>query len=369
MRTFCLVTGLVSTAWVFLAIVTVMLVPRETRSWMVTGVNGLVRGVASAPIALARSYARRDRWLAIAAPATVLLELVVYLVLLIGTLALVVYGTTTLTLKQSFYQSGATLTTLGIVEPVNVPSALATFVAAFFGLVVVAIFIGYLLALYAAFSAREGAMARLALIAGEPAWGPQILARGHTLGMAPEQSPETEEWVRWICETLMNTQVNPVLAEFRSTSAYRHWTVSMLSVLDATALRMSLTGRPEASQVRLLGAGAVAAAILNGRDGARNWDVENAVLTLMSGAPGSPAENTGAHLSDADVDDAWATLRRVGYPLPADLAPVTNRFLALRSLYAADVIALARRLWAVPAPWSGTRHPAVPTQWPEMAQK
>lgn len=299
----------------------------------------------------------------------VLLELVVYVMLLIGTLGFVFYGTADLTLRQAFYQSGATVTTLGIVEPVNAPSAIATFAAAFVGLVVIALFIGYLLAIYGAYTSREGAMARLALIAGEPAWGPQILARGHALAMPPEQSPDTEEWLNWVAETRMNTQVNPVLADFRSTSAHRHWTVSMLAVLDATALRMSLTGRAEASQVRLIGAGAVAAAVLRGREGVHNWDIEEAVLTLMSNSATHRDAAAHPHLGEADLEDAWRALRQVGCPLPEDLASVTRVFLSLRALYAGDVIALAQSLQAVPAPWSGTRNPPVPTEWPEFASR
>lgn len=366
MRVAALAIGIALTAWVFLAIVKVMLIPRGTQSWVVSGVTGFVRGLATAPLSLLRTYRLRDAWLAGVAPVSVLLQLVVYVVLLILTLGLVVYGTSDLSMLNSLYQSGATLTTLGIVQPVTVASTIVTFIAAFLGLVVIAIFIGYLMAIYGAYTSREQAMARLALIAGQPSWGPQILARGHVLRLPPEQSPDCEEWVGWITETRMNTQVNPVLSDFRSTNRNRHWVVSMLAVLDATALRISLEGRATPHQVRLIGAGAVAAAVLRESDEVHNWAVEDRVLGIVADSTGS-ASPDHSQLSPADLEAGWRALREVDYPLPDDLAGAERRFRAIRSVYARDVLALASHLQAVPAPWAGERSPTMPTMWPEIA--
>lgn len=368
MRVVSLIVGLLLTAWTILAIVQVMLVPRGSRSLVVRTVNALVRGLAVAPLTLMRSYARRDRWLTGSAPISVLLSLIVYIVILILTLGLVVYGLTDLTLEQAMYQSGATLTTLGIVEPVNVPSALTTFLAAFLGLVVIAVFIGYLMAIYGAYSSRESQMARLELLAGAPAWGPQILARGHALNVPEAEAPDCSAWIDWISDTRMNTQVNPILADFRSTTNRQHWTISMLAVLDAAALRLSLAA-PEADPeaVRLIGAGAVAAAVLRGRTDIHNWDVEKAVMDTVASGGDAASASDQVTLSAEDLDQGWSALRIVGYPLPDDLDAVGRRFLAIRSLYAPDLYALAQTLQAVPAPWSGPRKPHMPTLWPERA--
>ncbi len=368
MRVLIAILGVVATLWVFMAIVKVMLVPRGSRSVVVASVNGFVRAVSTAPLSMIKGYKLRDRWLAGAAPMAVLLELVAYVVLLILTLGLVVYGTTSLSVVDSLYQSGATLTTLGIVEPVNVPSTITTFVAAFFGLVVIAIFIGYLLAILGAFTSREGPMARLALLSGEPAWGPEILARGYATGMPADSAPDCEAWTGWVTETRMNTQVNAVLAHFRSTSPHRHWIISLLAVLDATALRISIANAAKPEEIRLIGAGTVAASVLSGRRNVHNWQVEDAVQVILDN-PGAMPLGGRPHLSPQDLDDAWTALRQVDFPLPDDMAGATQRFLGLRCLYADDVLALADRLQAVPAPWSGERNPPMATIWPEIASR
>lgn len=182
MRTLALVVGIVLTAATFLALCLAMLVPRHSEPLIARVINSITAGVADAPLRLLRTYWAQDRWLSGAAPIALLLQLTTYVVLLILTLGLVVYGTRDLDLVKSMFQSGATLTTLGIVEPVTVASAITTFVAAFLGLVVIAIFVGYLLALYGAHVDRESGMARAALLAGEPAWGPMMIARAELLG-------------------------------------------------------------------------------------------------------------------------------------------------------------------------------------------
>lgn len=369
MRVALLVVGVILTGWILLGIIKVMLIPRGTRSWVVTGVNWIVHVTTRIPLRMIGTYGSRDRWLTGAAPAQVLLSLVVYVVLLITTLGFVIYGTTSLNLLDSLYQSGATLTTLGIVEPVNVPSTITTFVAAFLGLVIIAIFIGYLLGIYGAFTSREGPMARLALIAGEPAWGPQILARGFALKMPPDDAPNALEWIEWVTNTRMNTQTNSVLAELRSPSPNRHWTVSLLAVLDAVALRMSLDRTANANDVRLIGAGTVAAAVLAGDEHVHNWDVEAAVLQVLEAPEPASLTRPDGHLSQQELNEGWTALRQVGYPLPDDLRGVENTFLSIRSLYAQHVLALAEELHAVPAPWSGPRTPAMPTIWPEMVSR
>lgn len=270
MRITALIVGVILTLATFLALCQAMLVPRQSNSLIVRAVNSVVSAAAQAPLPLMRSYRMQDRWLSGAAPMTVLIALVAYVVILIATLGLVVYGTTQLSLLESMYQSGSTLTTLGIVEPVNVPSAITTFIAAFLGLVVIAVFIGYLLAIYGAYVARESGMARVAMLAGEPAWGPVMIARGHLLGLPDKEVPDASEWLNWICDTRLNSQVNPVLMRFRSTSGLRHWVTTTLAVMDAATLRVSTSdSAPDPHLVQVLTEGTLSLATVRG-----NWGNE-----------------------------------------------------------------------------------------------
>lgn len=369
MRTVCLVVGVILTTWTFWAMVRAMLVPHGTVNLVARTVQGFVWTIARIPLRALRTYPRQDRWLAGVAPVTVILQLTVYAVILILTLGLVIYGLTDLDIGAALYQSGSTFTTLGIVEPVNVASAVTTFIAAFLGLLVIAIFVGYLMGTYSAYVSRESQMARIALIAGEPAWAPQILIRGRLLGLPEDDLPDAASWIDWTTSLRMNQLVNVALGDFRSTSSWRHWTTTLLAVLDAAALRLALA--PEAPHPRLVELVAQAATSLralstNGRAGARvpNWAIESEVLDAIANRFDNPGD---PHLSRDEFETALTELRAAGVPVPADADAVWRRFSAIRSTYAGHAIDLAARHHAVRSPWSGARRPPTPVVWPDRA--
>lgn len=373
MQVVALVAGVVLTLATFLALCQAMLVPRKSNSIIVRLVNGLVSRVALSPLPLMRTYRAQDRWLSGVAPISVLLALIVYVMVLIFTLGLVVYGTSDLTMLESLYQSGSTLTTLGIVEAVNPASAITTFVAAFLGLVVIAVFIGYLLAIYGAFVARESGMARIAMLAGEPAWGPVLVARGYILRLPPDEVPDAARWIDWICDTRLNAQVNPVLMRFRSTSSKRHWVTTMMAILDAAALRVSISKNdPDPHLVQLLTEGTLTMATLAHRDGAdaaaevalHNWDLEKSILSAVHDDPTGVAPPT-CGVARAEFDDSLEMIARAGAELPVPGHRIWERFASIRAVYFANGAALAQEFHAVPAPWSGPRHPALAVEYPE----
>lgn len=367
MRTLSLILGIALTVWTVLAVIQAMLIPSGPGPLITRVVGRCVRVVAYAPLALIRTYSRQNKWLAGIAPISLLVQLVVYLTILIFTTGLIVYGTTDLSMLDSMYQSGSTLTTLGIVEPVNVSSTITTFVAAFLGLVVIAIFIGYLLAIYGALVSRESQMARLSILAGEPAWGPQILARAHVLGLPADESPRYTDWINWTCDVRLNQRVNPVLGDFRSTAELRHWVVSMLAVMDATALRIAFDPEHiDPHAVQLLVECGVTLSVLDGssrhaQDWARQGEIRNAITAT------GPSPTDGGLTTD-DWQAGISALQLVGYPLPPDLDAAHQRFINIRQTYVDQAYAFAKQLHAVPAPWSGTRNPSVDTIWPELAR-
>lgn len=374
MRITALIVGVILTLATFLALCQAMLVPRQSNSLIVRAVNSVVSAAAQAPLPLMRSYRMQDRWLSGAAPMTVLIALVAYVVILIATLGLVVYGTTQLSLLESMYQSGSTLTTLGIVEPVNVPSAITTFIAAFLGLVVIAVFIGYLLAIYGAYVARESGMARVAMLAGEPAWGPVMIARGHLLGLPDREVPDASEWLNWICDTRLNSQVNPVLMRFRSTSGLRHWVTTTLAVMDAATLRVSTSdSAPDPHLVQVLTEGTLSLATLSGGTGAtsaerlHNWDLERRILAAVEDAP--PADATACGVTRTQFDNAMDMIDAAGVSVPLTRDQVWCRFATIRAVYYQDAATLAQQLHAVPAPWSGPRHPELAEIYPERPSR
>ena len=159
------------------AAVGVMLVPRPTSSlltrWLSKGMYVFFHACASRM----RNYEMLDRFLAVQGPSTVLFFLVVFLGIFVAAFAFIFYGITGLAFSQALSQAGSGLTALGITESLGPWGLAVVFVAAFMGSTVICVFIGYLLTLYSAYTARETTMSELALLCGEPSWGPEFLVR------------------------------------------------------------------------------------------------------------------------------------------------------------------------------------------------
>ena len=347
--------GTIFALLIFASVVDAMLISRSTRSRLDGLINSVVLSVAEAPLRLMRKYQTRDRWLTGVAPVSMLIQLSIYAFLFILALGLMIYGTTDLDFWNSMYQSGSTFTTLGIVEPTNAPSAIISFIAAFLGLVVIAVFIGYLLSLYGMYADRETAMARLSSAAGEPAWGPEILARISTLQRDVHGSFGSTVWVDWITQIRMNTGVNPVLALFRSTSSQRHWVISMLAVIDAASIRLAL-GSPQnlANDINLVTEGAVTLGHLN-HHSLSSWEIEKDLLAIAQEKKPSAVSPESAGLTSDELTVGFDELVKTGVLPESQRSAVESRFIHIRAHYFADAYALAYKHHAIRAPWSGTR--------------
>lgn len=367
MRIAAFVLGTLFSIVIFASIVDAMLISRSTRSRLDRIINAVVLAIAEAPLRLLRTYTSRDRWLSGVAPVSMLIQLTIYAVLFILSLGLMVYGVTDLDVVHSLYQSGSTFTTLGVVEPTNASAAVISFLAAFLGLVVIAIFIGYLLSLYGMYSDRETAMARLSSAAGEPAWGPEILARAAVLKRDPRGSFGSTIWIDWITQIRMNTGVNPVLALFRSTSPHRHWVISLTAIIDAAAIRLAI-GSPQtlADDINVVTEGTVTLGHLN-HASPTSWGIERDLLDVVQETkPESlPAQQAG--LSEDELEHGFSELVKAGVLVEADRAAAQARFVRIRSHYWADAYALARKHHAIRAPWSGDRQYPQAVCYPEGA--
>ncbi|MEI8082835.1 MAG: hypothetical protein WCI74_13440, partial [Actinomycetes bacterium] len=206
-------------------VVSSMLVPRPKRARAAQLANSMTRHVFRFFAWRRKTYEGRDVVLAASGPAAVLAQLVVFLLGFWLAFALMIFGVSNLGTADSAYQSGATLLTLGIVEPVNTAQVIITFVAAMVGLVVIALLIGYLLTLYSAYTPRESHVNKLSLLAGEPAWGPELICRDQLLVGGDDASFNVEEWVDWASDVRMAHSVNPILNSFRSPGPCRSWVI------------------------------------------------------------------------------------------------------------------------------------------------
>lgn len=372
MRVAALIAGLLLTVVVTVTAVASMVVPRATRSGLAHVITRAVTAVVRLPLHILRDYRSQDRWLRLAAPISVLVQLAVFVFLTIIGVALVIYGQFDLSWKQAAWQSAATVTTLGTTEAVNWSSAMSSAVGAFLGLVIIAVFMGYLVGLYSAYVARESLMARFAQVGGEPSWGPMVLARSQILAGAPTDALKWEEWSAWMTDVRLGQQASPVLAHFRSPDPRRHWSVAMLAMLDAASLALALGLVPaRATAIRCLAEGTITFGVLH-RQGLdveqTNWVIERRLVELLDVAV-SPIPAVAAGASGVIGDDEWSAavelLTTSGVASAADLEARRPLIEAMRSLYVADAYALAGSLHAVRAPWSGARHWTTPVLWPD----
>lgn len=367
MRHVAPILGVFLTAGVTIAAVASMVVPRATRRGLAHVVTTSVFAVMRAPLRIPLSYRTQDRWLRLAAPISVLVQLAVFVFLVIVGVALVIYGQFDLTWRQAAWQAAATVTTLGTTEAVNWSSAMSSAVGAFLGLVIIAVFMGYLVGLYSAYVARESLMARFAQLAGEPAWGPMVLARGQMISGQPGAVLDPTGWTDWITDLRIGQQASPVLAHFRSPDPLRHWVITMLAVLDAAALGLALNAVPDrGASVRCVAEGTLTLGVLNRQllnEERRNLAIERSLFDILDGkAPRSSAYS----LSDGEWEMAVGLLVGTDVATGDELRRARGTFEAIRSLYVDDAIAIANSLHAVRALWSGSRSFAAEELSPEM---
>ena len=95
--------------------------------------------------------------------------------------------------------------------------------------------IGYLPALFQAFSRRETAVSRLDSRAGSPPSAGTLLGRSGERGGWKELGDYLREWESWSAE-LMETHLSyPVLGYFRSQHLNQNWLAALTTIVDASA--------------------------------------------------------------------------------------------------------------------------------------
>ena len=376
-RGLALVVGL-SLFWAaIMAAVGVMLVPRPSNQRLAVWVSRACHFVFRTIAHRARNYVQLDRYLAVQGPATVLLYLALFLLIFVGAFSFILYGVTGCAPLEAFYRSGSSMSTLGVVNASGPGALTVMFVAAFCGTTVISVFIGFLLTLYTAYTARETYMSKIALSVGEPGWGPETVARLQRLEGALTDN-EVADCVQWICAMRVSQYIYPLLNHFRSPVRNRHWVATLLAILDATAIRAAaIEGKVSTDSARLLAQGAQAFRSLKDSEISRtsDSDSEGHIVTwmieeeIMSTKPGEGVPDCG--ISRAEWDQAMGFLAANDVALLPDRDAAWQIFSRIRARYFEPAYFLAEQLSAVNAPWSGPRHPAYefPPEWPYLSRR
>jgi hypothetical protein len=314
-------------------------------TWLWAFWRWLLHGV----VRRSRRYETRDRVLEWLAPMILITHLLVWLLALFAGFGMLMYSTNPrLGLSAAFREAGSSLFTLGFASANRMRLSLIDFAAAACGPLVIALQIAYLPMLYAAYNRRETEVTLLRSLAGEPSWGPELLARQCLVGTVEQLQRVYRGWERLAADIGESHANYPVLLAFRSPQPYRNWVVAMLAVMDAAALHLTLAPGSAPLEGRL----ALRAGFTALRDIADVTGIEYdpdprpdapIMLTFEEFREGVKWAEDAGFQPERRIEDAWPD------------------FKGWRVNYESLAYALARRGDAVPAMWSGPRDwPAVP---------
>ena len=217
--------------------------------------------------------------------------------------------------------------TLGIATAHDAGPETLEILAAGIGLLVIALEIAYLPALYNQFAARETEVTLLAARAGTPAWGPEILARHHWLDTMDELPPLYGDWERWAAAVSESHANYPALMWFRSPVSTRSWLLGLVAMMDSAALYHSVSPQLAPREARLC------------------LSMGTSCLRSMAGRCTSPTTSTrcptaGIRLTRAEFDEGFRRLEDGDFPLERDVDESWRHFQGWRVNYEPIVDAL-----------------------------
>ena len=337
--------GLVLLTWG--SVLSVLVVPRRSRNLLSRGVFVAVEAVFAAISRRLRDYGLRDRLLAWQGPALILVQLAAWLTIFFVGFALVLNAIEPDSVAHAFAQAGSSLFTLGYAGPQGASLSIVDYVAAATGLVVVALQIGYLPTLYGAFNRRETEVRLLSSRAGTPAWGPEILARTRYGFTAEDDGAVMDDfylqWERWAADLSESHTNYPVLIVLRSPLKLSSWLVATIAVMDSAALWLALSpNSAPATEARLaLRMGFLA--------------LQGVAETVGIEVDRDPDPDAELQLTYAAYLNGVGRIQETTFRMERTPEQAWPDFRGWRVNYETVAYALAARLDAVPAPWTGPR--------------
>jgi hypothetical protein len=304
-------------------------------------VNRVVRLGFVALSRLAKTYETKDAILAPTAPVALIAQLLFWAASLTLGFGLMLVPTEH-SLSDGLLQALTALFTVGAIHLGGRENTGIDIAVGAIWVVIVALQIAYLPSLYNSYSRREGLVALLESRAGDPAWGPELLARHQLVGIIDTLPELYAKWEEWAADVAESHTTYPILLLFRSPEPWLSWMIGLLAVLDAGAMHLALAPSTAPSQARLcLRMGFT---LMNRIAGSMGWEVD------LDPDPDGPIA-----LEFAEFEQAVAMLSSYGFPMERTAEEAWADFRGWRVNYETVAYRLADRLTAPPAPWSGSR--------------
>jgi hypothetical protein len=291
---------------------------------------------------LAKTYERQDAILAPTGPVALVVQLLFWAACLVLGFALLLVGAG-LSFTDGLLQALTALFTVGAVHSGGTADTGVDISIGAIWVVIVALQIAYLPALYSSFNRRESLVALLESRAGVPAWGPELLARHQMVGITDTLPDLYAAWEGWAADVAETHTTYPVLLLFRSPEPWYSWLLGLIAVLDAAAMHLALAPSRASSQARLcLRMGFT---LLNRIASTLRWEVDP-----------DPDPDGPIDLTYPEFERAVAMLVSVGFATERSAEDAWADFRGWRVNYESVAYRLADRLTVPPAPWSGQRH-------------
>ena len=201
--------------------------------------RGSFRAVRAIARRLPESSNIRERLLSVFGPILVIELLLLWVTLQVLGFGLIWWGSNSVPriggLMDSWYYSGVVFFTVGFGEivPTTAVPRVGALIEAFFGVISVALVIGYLPSLYAAYSDRERQL--MTLDAGNT---DRITPTALVKAWAPDADPKKldqqfERWEMWAAGVLETHSTVPLLTMFRSHDRRQNWVTALGLLCDA----------------------------------------------------------------------------------------------------------------------------------------
>lgn len=331
---------------------------------MTRGSRSIIRTCFANPIAWfinlfarqSKNYLRRDSIQSWIAPMMLVGSLSAWLLLYLVGYSLMISGIEGLDISTSFREAGSSLFTLGFASGDRTQLSIIDFIAAATGPITIGLMISYLPSLYSSYNRRELDVAILKARAGEPNWGPEILARHATLDSDRAHLDQMwRDWERWAADVSESHTSYPALIHTRSARPLRNWLIALLAVMDAAALSIVLRPHDRQVSARIM--------LRQGIECLRDL----AVIEKIHFDP-SPKHGDPILLTEQEFLDAVDMLINSGYEPHRAGEEAWPLFRDWRMMYEQIVYSLALKIDAVPALWSGPRRPATAQMPPPRPQ-
>lgn len=347
LETAACLAGLVLVVLAIMSAMRTLVVPRSARDRVGRIVAVGVRRLFDLWAMRLSTYAQTDRLMTWYAPSGLLFLVVVWLAMVLAGYTGIFLLLAGDGLREAFILSGSSLLTLGFASPTaDTLTTAVSFTEAALGLILIALLIAYLPAIYSSFSRREALVGMLEVRAGSPPSSVELLARYRRIQALEQLGDLWERWEAWFVEVEETHTSLAALSFFRSPRPERSWITAAGTVLDAAALTASTVDIPRDPRADLcIRAGYLA--------------LGHIASFFSIPYDESPRSDDPITISKAEFESACDRLAAADVPLKADRDECWKHFAGWRVNYDTVLLALAELTAAPPAEWVSDRGPLV----------